>query len=198
MLNAIECPALTRRFDAVTAVDNTLTLSVADSGMFGLRGPNGAGKTTTIKMLIALLGHATVAGHDVLRDARAIRRSIGYVPRGSRRDRFAALPAPGAVDRPARRDRVGAEGSRPVMRPAATPADGFIARGDIHPCLGLLPRRQTGARLLSRRQPGAGLLSRRNLRFTGTTGTTERCPPRPSTRCTRCTGVVGTAARNVR
>ncbi len=83
MRNAIECSALTRRFDVVTAVD-ALTLSVAEGEMFGLLGPNGAGKTTTIKMLITLLdptsGHAVVAGHDVGRDARAVRRSIGYVP----------------------------------------------------------------------------------------------------------------------
>jgi len=83
MPNAIECSALTRRFDTVTAVD-ALTLGVADGEVFGLLGPNGAGKTTTIKMLITLLeptaGRAQVAGHDVVRDAREVRRSIGYVP----------------------------------------------------------------------------------------------------------------------
>ncbi len=83
MLNAIECSALTRRFDAVTAVDS-LTLDVPEGEMFGLLGPNGAGKTTTIKMLITLLdptsGRARVAGHDVAANARDVRRSIGYVP----------------------------------------------------------------------------------------------------------------------
>ncbi len=80
---AIECAALTRRFDEVTAVD-ALTLNVTDGEVFGLLGPNGAGKTTTIKMLITLLdptsGAARVAGHDIVRDSRAVRRSIGYVP----------------------------------------------------------------------------------------------------------------------
>ncbi len=83
MTNAIECSSLTRRFDVVTAVDG-LTLVVPEGEMFGLLGPNGAGKTTTIKMLITLLeptaGGARVAGHDVVHDARAVRRSIGYVP----------------------------------------------------------------------------------------------------------------------
>lgn len=83
MTLAVESSALTRRFDAVTAVDG-LTLGVADGEMFGLLGPNGAGKTTTIKMLITLLepssGSARVAGHDIVREARAVRRSIGYVP----------------------------------------------------------------------------------------------------------------------
>ncbi len=83
MTVAIETSALSRRFDAVTAVD-ALTLEVADGEMFGLLGPNGAGKTTTIKMLITLLeptsGAARVAGHDIARDARSVRQSIGYVP----------------------------------------------------------------------------------------------------------------------
>ena len=56
--------------------------------LFGLLGPNGAGKTTTIKMLITLLlptgGSATVLGHDVVHDAREVRRHIGYVFGGDR------------------------------------------------------------------------------------------------------------------
>ena len=56
--------------------------------LFGLLGPNGAGKTTTIKMLITLLiptgGRASVLGHDVVQDPRAVRRHIGYVFGGDR------------------------------------------------------------------------------------------------------------------
>ena len=80
---AISTRELTRRFDALTAVD-ALTLDVQAGEVFGLLGPNGAGKTTTIKMLITLLpptsGEATVAGHDIRREPRLVRRSIGYVP----------------------------------------------------------------------------------------------------------------------
>jgi ABC-2 type transport system ATP-binding protein len=79
----IRIQGLTRRFDAVTAVDD-LDLDVRPGEVFGLLGPNGAGKTTTIKMLITLLppsgGQATVAGHDIRHEARLVRRSIGYVP----------------------------------------------------------------------------------------------------------------------
>ena len=80
---AIVTRDLTRRFDALTAV-NALNLEVQAGEVFGLLGPNGAGKTTTIKMLITLLpptsGSASVAGHDIHRDPRLVRRSIGYVP----------------------------------------------------------------------------------------------------------------------
>jgi ABC-2 type transport system ATP-binding protein len=80
---AISTSALTRRFDTLTAVD-ALDLDVQRGEVFGLLGPNGAGKTTTIKMLITLLpptsGTASVAGYDIHRDPRLVRRSIGYVP----------------------------------------------------------------------------------------------------------------------
>ena len=65
-----------------------ISFSIAEGELFGLLGPNGAGKTTTIKMLITLLlptsGSATVLGLDVVRDAHALRRRIGYVFGGDR------------------------------------------------------------------------------------------------------------------
>ncbi len=80
---SIQTTDLTRRYGTLTAVD-ALSLDVRPGEVFGLLGPNGAGKTTTIKMLITLLpptsGQASVAGHDVARDQRLVRRSIGYVP----------------------------------------------------------------------------------------------------------------------
>ncbi|MDP9821268.1 ABC-2 type transport system ATP-binding protein [Nocardioides massiliensis] len=66
----------------VRAVDG-VDLDVADGEVVGFLGPNGAGKTTTLRMLTTLLrptaGEATVAGYDVVREAREVRRSIGYV-----------------------------------------------------------------------------------------------------------------------
>jgi ABC-2 type transport system ATP-binding protein len=67
----------------MTAV-NAVTLGVEQGEVFGLLGPNGAGKSTVIKMLTTLLppssGDAQVAGYDILRQARDVRRVIGYVP----------------------------------------------------------------------------------------------------------------------
>jgi len=79
----LETKALTRCFDGHTAVD-ALTIALEAGEGFGLLGPNGAGKTTTIKMLTTLLpptsGTASVAGFDIVQQARDVRRIIGYVP----------------------------------------------------------------------------------------------------------------------
>jgi ABC-2 type transport system ATP-binding protein len=73
-----------KEIEAVRGVD----FEVAEGELFGLLGPNGAGKTTTIKMLITLLlptgGEARVLGLDVVREAREVRRRIGYVFGGDR------------------------------------------------------------------------------------------------------------------
>jgi ABC-2 type transport system ATP-binding protein len=57
-------------------------LQVAPGTVFGLLGPNGAGKTTVVRILTTLLqpdaGRAMVAGHDVVRDAEALRSAIGF------------------------------------------------------------------------------------------------------------------------
>jgi ABC-2 type transport system ATP-binding protein len=76
-----------RRPLAVEAVRG-ISFDVGEGELFGLLGPNGAGKTTTIKMLITLLlptgGEARVLGFDVVRDAREVRKRIGYVFGGDR------------------------------------------------------------------------------------------------------------------
>jgi len=80
--SAVETRALTRRFESLVAV-NQLTFSFPRGSIFGLLGPNGAGKSTLIKMLTTLLppseGTALVAGFDIVREPREVRRRIGYV-----------------------------------------------------------------------------------------------------------------------
>jgi ABC-2 type transport system ATP-binding protein len=65
-----------------------VSFEVGEGELFGLLGPNGAGKTTTIKMLITLLiptaGSARVLGYDVVKNAREVRKRIGYVFGGDR------------------------------------------------------------------------------------------------------------------
>jgi len=81
-MNAIELVGLTKRFGDLTAVD-ALTFTVPQGTIFGFLGPNGSGKSTCIRMLCGLLqptaGTATVNGHDIVRDAEAVKRSIGYM-----------------------------------------------------------------------------------------------------------------------
>ena len=85
----IEAHGLTKTFSSRNAVVEAVRgvdLSVAAGELVGFLGPNGAGKTTTQKMLTTLLvptaGSATVAGHDLLRAPREVRRRIGYVGQG--------------------------------------------------------------------------------------------------------------------
>jgi ABC-2 type transport system ATP-binding protein len=76
-----------RRTKEIEAV-RSVSFAIERGELFGLLGPNGAGKTTTIKMLITLLiptaGTARVLGLDVVRDAREVRKRIGYVFGGER------------------------------------------------------------------------------------------------------------------
>jgi ABC-2 type transport system ATP-binding protein len=80
MAAAIVVEGLERTFEEVQAVQG-VDLTVNEGEIYGFLGPNGAGKTTTVRMLTTLLlptgGRATVAGHDVVKDARAVRASIG-------------------------------------------------------------------------------------------------------------------------
>jgi ABC-2 type transport system ATP-binding protein len=81
MPSAVEIRGLVREYrGGIRAVDG-LDLRVAPGEIYGFLGPNGAGKTTTVRILTTLLrpthGFALVAGHDVVTDADAVRRSIG-------------------------------------------------------------------------------------------------------------------------
>ncbi len=80
---AVEIADVARRFGSVQALDG-VSLRVECGEFFGLLGPNGAGKTTLISILAGLVradrGSVRVMGHDVIRDYRAARRSLGVVP----------------------------------------------------------------------------------------------------------------------
>jgi ABC-2 type transport system ATP-binding protein len=82
---AIITDKLTRRFGALTAVDN-VDLRVPAGQFFGFLGPNGAGKSTTIKMLTGLLaptsGRMELLGMDFAANTLQVKRQIGVVPEG--------------------------------------------------------------------------------------------------------------------
>jgi ABC-2 type transport system ATP-binding protein len=81
-MDLIRTEQLTKRFGEFVAV-NEVTLTVAAGEILALLGPNGAGKTTTVRMLGSILkptsGRATVAGYDVVRDARDVRSTVGLL-----------------------------------------------------------------------------------------------------------------------
>jgi len=76
---AIETEGLVKVFGETRAVDG-IDLNVAAGTVYGVLGPNGAGKTTTIRVLATLLqpdaGTARVLGHDVVKEADAVRGRV--------------------------------------------------------------------------------------------------------------------------
>jgi ABC-2 type transport system ATP-binding protein len=80
---AVQTFGLTRYYGSLAALSG-LDLTVHKGDLFGFIGSNGAGKTTTLRILATFLapsaGRAEILGHDVVRDADAVRRIIGYMP----------------------------------------------------------------------------------------------------------------------
>jgi ABC-2 type transport system ATP-binding protein len=76
----IEATGLTKRFGKTIALDG-LDLVAEHGEILAVLGPNGAGKTTFVRAVATLLrldgGELRVAGHDVRRQPRAVRRVIG-------------------------------------------------------------------------------------------------------------------------
>ena len=79
----VEASGLTKRFDAVAAVDG-LSFTVERGEIFGLVGPDGAGKTATMRMLAGVMrpdgGSIVVDGIDVVSDPEEGKQHISYMP----------------------------------------------------------------------------------------------------------------------
>ncbi|MFJ8646179.1 ATP-binding cassette domain-containing protein [Streptomyces sp. NPDC093546] len=77
---AIQAEGLAKRFKETRALDG-VDLAARTGTVLGLLGPNGAGKTTAVRIFATLLqpdaGRATVAGHDVVREAGLVRSMVG-------------------------------------------------------------------------------------------------------------------------
>jgi ABC-2 type transport system ATP-binding protein len=146
------------RFQDVLAVAG-VSFAVARGEVFGLLGPNGAGKTTTIRVLTTLLppggGRALVAGHDVIREALAVRAAIGYIPQAISVD--GALTARENLDFYARVTNVPA-------RQRAERIEQAIAAMDLEAMLGRLARTLSGG-MLRRLEIATALLNRPAVLF---------------------------------
>ncbi len=78
----IDVANLTKRYGDKVVVDN-LSMQVRRGEIYGFLGPNGSGKTTSIRMMCGLLtpdgGEGHTLGYDVVTEAAAIRRRVGYM-----------------------------------------------------------------------------------------------------------------------
>ena len=83
MSAVVQVTGLSKSYGDVHALRD-VSLSVEQGELFGLIGPDGAGKTSLYKILTTLMqpdsGKATVLGLNTVRDYRAIRSRIGYMP----------------------------------------------------------------------------------------------------------------------
>src|ERR1700730_2376819 len=85
MSAAISVQQLTKTYDKgkVLAVDK-VSFEVKHGELFGLIGADGAGKSSIFRILTTVLlpdsGSATLAGYDVVKDYREIRKRVGYMP----------------------------------------------------------------------------------------------------------------------
>ncbi len=81
--NIVEVDNLVKSYNGIPAV-NGVNFAIRQGEIFGLLGPNGAGKTTIISMLTCLLmptsGKVSIAGHDVVNQAKTVKGIIGLVP----------------------------------------------------------------------------------------------------------------------
>jgi ABC-2 type transport system ATP-binding protein len=79
---AIDVRDLSKHYGGRAVVDQ-IALQVGSGRICGFLGPNGSGKTTTIRMLCGLLtpdgGAGTCLGLDIIKDAAAIKRQVGYM-----------------------------------------------------------------------------------------------------------------------
>ena len=94
--NALKVEKLTKIYSKKSSKEilalNNLNLEVKEGEIFGLLGPNGAGKTTFLNILAGIviknLGTVNVWGHDLDKNPRQVRASIGIVPQEVNLDAF--------------------------------------------------------------------------------------------------------------
>ena len=82
-LSIVNCQLISKSYGKIMALKN-VSFEVGKGELFGIIGPDGAGKTSLFRILVTLLtadeGSATVNGLNVVRDYKAIRTCVGYMP----------------------------------------------------------------------------------------------------------------------
>lgn len=80
---SVEVQKIVKRYEETTALDG-VSFAVEPGELFGVIGPDGAGKSTLFRILVTVIlpdeGHAVIDGLDVVKDYRALRRRVGYMP----------------------------------------------------------------------------------------------------------------------
>ncbi|MFI8892651.1 ATP-binding cassette domain-containing protein [Streptomyces paradoxus] len=143
---AVTVRGLVKHYGETKALDG-VDLEVREGTVMGVLGPNGAGKTTLVRILSTLLapdsGQATVAGYDVLRQPRQLRRVIGltgqYASVDEKLSGWENLYMIGRLlDLPRKEARARADGllerftlTEAAKRPAATYSGGMRRRLDL-------------------------------------------------------------------
>ena len=78
---------ISKKFDSFVALDD-VSFEFEDGEIFGIIGHNGAGKTTLLKIISGLIapttGELSINGIDVIKDKKALKDNLGYLPEESR------------------------------------------------------------------------------------------------------------------
>lgn len=86
-MRALQVNGVTKNFGEIKAV-NDVSFGVDNGEIVGLLGPNGSGKSTLMKIVVGILkpdrGNIQVLGADVVADALAVKRTVGFVPESPR------------------------------------------------------------------------------------------------------------------
>ena len=74
---------LTKYYGKIKGIED-VNIAIEEGEVFGFIGPNGAGKSTLIRTLLSLIfptsGRGTIFGKDIIKDAKEIKKDIGYLP----------------------------------------------------------------------------------------------------------------------
>jgi ABC-2 type transport system ATP-binding protein len=95
LLPAVAVSGLSKTYASGLTALRDIELTIQRGEIFALLGPNGAGKTTLINIICGIVtpstGTVAANGHDILRDYRAARSSIGLVPQELHTDAFESV-----------------------------------------------------------------------------------------------------------